>query len=91
MHRRKKEVQPQEVIKIMKTPSIVPGMKDVLPGDEKYWNVIEDETKRAIRDYSYKRIRVPVIEKNELFNHTLFKQSAIVTDLNKPIRPNGNA
>lgn len=78
MPRRKKEEQPREPIKVIKTPSIVKGMKDVLPADEKYWDFVEGEIRRVVKDYSYKRIMTPLLEKFELFNHTLFKQAGLV-------------
>jgi len=77
MPRRKKENRPQEEIKTIKTPPIVKGMKDILPGDGKYWDYIEEQVKRVVRDYSFKRIYTPVLEKYELFNHTLFKQTGL--------------
>jgi len=75
MPRRKKEEQPQEEIKKIKTPPIVKGMKDVLPADEKYWNFVENEVQRIIRDYSFKRVDTPILEKFEMFNHVLFNQT----------------
>lgn len=75
MPRRKKEEQPQEEIKKIKTPAIVDGSKDSLPSDAKYWDFVEDQVRSAIHDHSFIRMRTPVIEKYELFNHTLFKQS----------------
>lgn len=77
MPRRKKEDQPQEEIKKIKTPPLVMGMKDVLPSDERYWSFMERALRRVIEDYSYKKIDTPVVEKFELFNHTLFKQSGL--------------
>ncbi len=75
MPRRKKEEQPQEEIKKIKTPASVDGMRDVLPADEKYWLYMEKKIRAVINDYSFKRMSTPLIEKYELFNHTLFKQS----------------
>lgn len=77
MPRRRKEEQPQEEIKVIKRPPLVMGMRDVLPSDEKYWNFVESEVRRLIDDYSFKRITTPILERFELFNHTLFKQSGL--------------
>ena len=74
MPRRKKEEQPREQIKTIKTPSLARGMKDFLPADEKYYDYLENEIGRLVRDYSFKRIITPVLERYELFNHTLYKQ-----------------
>ncbi|KKR07656.1 MAG: Histidine-tRNA ligase [Parcubacteria group bacterium GW2011_GWC2_39_14] len=77
MPRRKKEDQPQEDIRSIKTPPLIMGMKDVLPTDARYWEFVERTVVKLIDDYSFKRIETPVIEKYELFNHTLFKQSGL--------------
>lgn len=53
---------------------MVRGMKDMLPADERYWDVLEEQANRAIDDYSFKRINTPILEKYELFNHALYKQ-----------------
>jgi histidyl-tRNA synthetase len=78
MPRRKKEDQPQEEIKTIKTPSLVEGTKDVLPADQKYWSFVEKELFSIINDYSFTRLDTPILEKYELFNHTLFKQSGLL-------------
>ncbi|MBI5077233.1 histidine--tRNA ligase [Candidatus Falkowbacteria bacterium] len=75
MPRRKKEEIPHEEIRKIKTPAIVDGMRDVLPADHKYWEFVEREIRKVIDGYSFLRIATPILEKYELFNHTLFKQS----------------
>jgi len=75
MPRRKKEDQPKEQLKVIKTPSLVGGIKDILPADGKYWDYILGEINRVVRDHSFSKMSLPVIEKYELFNHTLFKHS----------------
>ena len=78
MPRRKKEDQPQEEIKKIKTPPLVEGMKDNLPAEQKYLNFVEKEMQSVIDDYSFTRLDTPIVEKYELFNHTLFKQSGVL-------------
>ena len=78
MPRGKKEEQPQEEIKKIKTPSLVDGMRDFLPADQKYLNFVEKELQSVVDDYSFTRLDTPILEKYELFNHTLFKQSGIL-------------
>jgi len=78
MPRRKKEELPQEEIRVIKTPPLVKGMRDVLPNDEKYWDFIDDQIRRIVSDYSFRRIATPVLEKFELFNHALFKMGGQV-------------
>lgn len=76
MPRRKKGEQPQEEIRKIKTPPLLKGARDVLPADERHWDFVESEMRRTIKDYSFKRIQTPLLEKYELFNHTLFRQSS---------------
>ncbi len=78
MPRRKKQEQPKEEIKKIKTPHLLEGFKDILPADDKYWNFVENEVRKIIHDYSFRRVETPVLEKYELFNHTLFKRSGIL-------------
>jgi len=78
MPRRKKEEQPREPIKTIKTPPVVKGMKDVLPNDAKHWNFVENQVRRLISDYSYHRMETPLLEKFELFNHSLFRQNNVL-------------
>jgi histidyl-tRNA synthetase len=77
MPRRKKETRLLEEVKTIKTPPIVKGMKDTLPGDGRYWDYIEEQVKRVVRDYSFRRMYTPSLEKYELFNHTLFKHGGL--------------
>jgi len=77
MPRRKKEDLPQEEVKVIKTPPLVKGMRDILPNEEKYWDFVEEQIRRIVSDYSFRRIATPILEKFELFNHTLYKQSGI--------------
>lgn len=74
MPRRKKEEIPHEEIRKIKTPAIVDGMRDVLPADHKYWEFVEREIRKVIDGYSFLRMDTPILERYELFNHTLFKQ-----------------
>lgn len=55
-------------------------MRDVLPNDERHWLYVENELRSAIHDYSFNRMETPVLEKYELFNHTLYKQYGALED-----------
>jgi len=56
---------------------MIDGTKDVMPSEAKYWDFLENQVRSAIHDYSFIRMRTPVVEKFELFNHTLFKQPGL--------------
>ncbi len=76
MPRRKKESLPQEEIKKIKTPPLLDGFRDVLPNDDKYWDFVEESVWSAVRDYGFRRVITPVVEKYDLFAHTLFRHGS---------------
>jgi histidyl-tRNA synthetase len=45
----------------------VRGMNDVLPGDSALWEFFEDTVRDVFRQYGYRNIRTPMVEKTELF------------------------
>ncbi|MFZ5364851.1 MAG: histidine--tRNA ligase [Patescibacteria group bacterium] len=78
MPRRKKTEEPAVKIKSIKTPQLVRGMKDIIPGDQKYWNYLRDRIRKIAEDYSFKRIDTPILESVNLFTHAIGKQTDIV-------------
>ena len=45
----------------------VRGMNDVLPDDAPLWEFFEDTVRDVFRQYGYRNIRTPIVEKTELF------------------------
>jgi histidyl-tRNA synthetase len=45
----------------------VRGMNDVLPEDAPLWEFFEDTVRDVFRQYGYRNIRTPIVEKTELF------------------------
>ncbi len=45
----------------------VRGMNDVLPDDASLWEFFEDTVRDVFRQYGYRNIRTPIVEKTELF------------------------
>jgi histidyl-tRNA synthetase len=43
------------------------GMNDVLPDDAPLWEFFEDTVRDVFRQYGYRNIRTPIVEKTELF------------------------
>ena len=43
------------------------GMNDVLPDDAPLWAFFEDTVRDVFRQYGYRNIRTPIVEKTELF------------------------
>ncbi|MBY0265214.1 MAG: histidine--tRNA ligase [Burkholderiales bacterium] len=53
-------------------------MNDVLPADEKYWAFFESTVQRWLRAYGYREIRMPILERTELFVRSIGEVTDIV-------------
>ncbi len=56
----------------------VRGMNDILPQDTPYWRLLEDTARRVFEAYSLEEIRLPIVEKTELFKRTIGEVTDIV-------------
>ncbi|HEX6997752.1 MAG TPA: histidine--tRNA ligase [Gammaproteobacteria bacterium] len=56
----------------------VRGMSDVLPADEPYWERVESVAAELFARYGYRRIRIPVLERTELFKRSIGEHTDIV-------------
>lgn len=56
----------------------VKGMRDILPQEDGYWDLIETILKNVAASFGFSRIRTPVLEKTELFIRGVGKQTDIV-------------
>ena len=54
------------------------GMNDILPAESATWTEIENRLKSILRSYAYSEIRLPIIEKTELFKRTIGEATDIV-------------
>ena len=50
-----------------KTINAIRGMNDVLPDEIHLWEYFEDTVRDWLRAYGYKAIRMPILERTELF------------------------
>jgi len=57
----------------------VKGFKDILPRQVGTWNRIESEAKRIFELFGFNEIRIPVIEKAELFSRGIGQDTDIVS------------
>ena len=57
----------------------VRGMHDVLPESAAHWQFLEQTVQKILDQYGYQEIRLPVVEKTELFSRSLGEQTDIVT------------
>ena len=53
-------------------------MSDVLPDQTHVWQQVEDVLRRAVTAYGYRELRVPVVERTELFKRSIGEVTDIV-------------
>lgn len=56
----------------------IKGMNDILPQDIAAWQFLEQQARQIFHNYGYKEIRVPVVEKTELFSRSIGETTDIV-------------
>lgn len=54
------------------------GMSDVLPPDSALWQHVEATIRNVLLDYGYHEIRVPIVERTELFKRSIGEVTDIV-------------
>lgn len=55
------------------------GVYDVLPGETEKWQYIEKTARKVFDDYGFSEIKIPVIEKSELFTRSIGETTDIVS------------
>jgi len=56
----------------------IKGMNDILPGDVETWQHLEAQARKVFGAFGYREIRVPVVEKTELFCRSIGETTDIV-------------
>jgi len=56
----------------------VRGMNDLLPGDTAAWAALEQAARETFAEYGYREIRLPVLERTELFRRSIGEYTDIV-------------
>ncbi len=54
------------------------GMSDILPDESPTWQLVEAEMRRMLASYGYREIRLPVVERTELFSRSIGAMTDIV-------------
>ena len=54
------------------------GTRDILPDEIKKWQYVEEKAKKVFENYGYSEIRVPIIEKTELFQRGVGETTDVV-------------
>src|SRR5882724_1704023 len=56
----------------------IKGFVDVLPGEVEAWQSVEAEARRVFAAYHFAEIRIPILEKTELFSRSIGEATDIV-------------
>lgn len=62
----------------MTTIQAVRGMNDILPDETPFWRHLEETLREVLEAYGYQEIRLPIVEKTELFKRTIGEVTDIV-------------
>jgi len=57
---------------------LIKGFKDILPGEVETWQRIERVARNLFGDFGFKEIRIPIMEKTELFARSIGEDTDIV-------------
>jgi len=71
----------EKIFKIRKGKFIsrLRGMKDVLPDEHRYWNLVMKKASELSKAYGFRRMETPVLEALELYERSSGRSSDIVT------------
>lgn len=88
-------------IKVTNPIQAIRGMNDILPTETPVWQFAEAELRKLLPSYGYQEIRLPIVEKTELFKRTIGEATDIVekemytfldrNDDSLSLRPEGTA
>jgi histidyl-tRNA synthetase len=57
---------------------LIRGFKDILPGETELWQEVERTAQSLFEDFGFKEIRIPVMERTELFARSIGEDTDIV-------------
>jgi len=57
---------------------LIRGFKDILPGEVELWQKIEGEARALLESFGFREIRIPIMEKTELFKRSIGEDTDIV-------------
>jgi len=57
---------------------LIRGFKDILPGEVELWQAIEKVAREILEDFGFKEIRIPIMERTELFARSIGEDTDIV-------------
>ncbi len=56
----------------------IKGFSDILPGEVEKWQFVEEKARRVFDLYDFSEIRIPILEKTELFSRSIGETTDIV-------------
>jgi histidyl-tRNA synthetase len=56
----------------------VKGFRDILPGEVEKWQFVEEEARRIFECYGFSELRIPIVERTELFVRSIGEATDIV-------------
>ena len=56
----------------------IKGFSDILPGEVEIWQTVEAKTRQIFKAYNFSEIRIPILEKTELFSRSIGETTDIV-------------
>ena len=57
---------------------LVRGFRDILPGEVERWQAVEKTATELFEDFGFKQIRIPILERTELFARSIGEDTDIV-------------
>jgi histidyl-tRNA synthetase len=57
---------------------LIRGFKDILPGEVELWQALEKVARQLLEDFGFKEIRIPIMERTELFARSIGEDTDIV-------------
>lgn len=73
----KAKTAPAKIKVSKKPPSLLRGFKDILPAEQKYWNLVRNKVKAIANDHGFDRIDLPILEETNLFIRSVGKETDI--------------
>jgi histidyl-tRNA synthetase len=68
----------------------VRGFKDILPGETEKWSFVEEKARKIFIDFGYREIKIPILEKTDLFVRGIGEATDIVEKEMYTFRDRGN-
>jgi histidyl-tRNA synthetase len=56
----------------------IKGFSDILPGEVEIWQAVEAKARQIFKAYNFSEIRIPILEKTELFSRSIGETTDIV-------------